>query len=169
MISRREAILETIRLSLLSIDPTIHDPEAYPYKFSGVVRQPLSEEATLTKRLLGAVFPGEEAKAYQLSFTSASLQVTVEFSFTMNAGDAPPATEVENLIAMVQKAILSDTTLNGLALDTAVVGVSVDLDATPEKVIEGAVFFTVDYRHDLADPRTYMGAFPDAPQPVVLT
>lgn len=168
MISRREAILETIRLTLASIDPVAHGVQDYPYAFSKVGRQPPGEIKT-TVRLIGTVTPGDEAKEMKMAFVDCYLQVVVDFAFTINRGDSGPATEAEKIIAMIQKAVMSDPTLNHLALDTNVAGVSVDIEAEPEKVIEGSVFFGVSYRHDLDDPKTYMGEPPPPPQPVSLT
>lgn len=168
MISRREAILETIRLTLLSIAPGVHGVENYPYAFSRVGRQPQGEVKT-TQRLVGTVSPGDEVKQKALAYVDCRLQVLVDFAFTINRGDSGAATEAEKIIAMIQKAVLSDTTQNKLVLDTYVSGVAVDVDSEPEKVIEGSVFFEVSYRHDLNDPKTYMGDPPPLPMPANLS
>ena len=78
-------------------------------------------------------------------------------------GDEDAATEVEKVLAIIQRRVMWDRTHNGLALETKETGNSVDLDSEADKIVEGAVFFVVQYRHDLDDPRLYYGA--EAPTP----
>jgi hypothetical protein len=157
----RETILETLHLSLASVTGGQPGADPYPFSFSEVVRGPLPQSTT--KRLSAAVVPMKEQKKQGTSFVECWLEVSVDYRYRAQAGEVP-ATIVETVAGMIQRRLLTDTTLNGLAIDIYDVGNVVDLDHPEDLTAEGAVFFVVHYRHDLQDPRTYLGSF--APDPV---
>lgn len=150
-----------MKLSLASIvkDEPVEDP--YEWQFSSVVRGPLPE--TTTKRLIAAIVPGDETKIDGNVFKSSLLQVMVDFVFIVNVGDESPSEEAEKIMGIIQRRILKDRTMNGLAIETKETGNAVDLDSSVDKSINGSVFFEVLYRHDLDEPRKYLGQV--APEP----
>lgn len=150
----REVILETLCLSLRDVTggQPIDDP--YALGFSEVVRGPL--RLTSPKRLVAGVVPMKESKSEGTSFVTCRLEVSIDFRYRGQPGEVP-ASFVETIIGMVQRRILSDRTLNGLVVDVDEAGNVVDLDDPEDASAEGSVFFVVEYRHDLDDPRTYMG------------
>jgi hypothetical protein len=160
--SRRDAILETVKLSLEAIvaNEAVDDP--YKFQFSSVVRGPLPNYKG-AKRLVAGLYPIEEAKVKQLQFTECQLQFSVDFLLSVNTGDSSPANEVEAVIAIIQRRIMFDSTLNGLVIDTVEIGNQVNLDTAQDKTAEGSVFFVVQYRHDHNDTRTYFGVFAPTP------
>ncbi len=157
----RETILETLHLSLASVAGDQPEADPYPLSFSEVVRGPLPQSTT--KRLSAALVPMKEQKKQMPSFVECWLEVSVDYRYRAQAGEVP-ATIVEMVAGMIQRRLLADTTLNGLAIDIYDAGNVVDLDHPEDLTAEGSVFFMVRYRHDLQDPRTYLGSF--APDPV---
>lgn len=153
----RETILETFALSLRDVTggQPVEDP--YPLRFSEVVRGPL--RLTSPKRLTAGVVPVKETKALGTSFVTCRLEVSIDFRYRGQPGEEP-AKFVETIIGMVQRRILSDRTLNGLAVDVDEGGNVVNMDDPEDASAEGSVFFIVAYRHDLDDPRHYMGQPP---------
>ncbi|AKO96904.1 hypothetical protein MALG_01730 [Marinovum algicola DG 898] len=104
----------------------------------------------------------KEQKKQGTSFVECWVEVAIDFRYRAQVGEMP-ATIVEKVAGMIQRRILSDPTLNGLAIDAYDAGNVVDLDHPEDLTAEGSVFFVVHYRHDLQDPRTYLGHF--APDP----
>lgn len=153
----RNAILETIKLSLADIEAGQPVADPYEYAFSSLYRGPLPLKSN-TKRLVGAVLPGDESKTKGNTFSECLLDVMVDFSFTKNTGDEEPGVEAEKIIGLIQRRVLVDPTLNCLAIDTYESGSTVGLDSSEDKTVEGSVFFRVYYRHDLHDPRKYLGS-----------
>lgn len=150
----RETILESICLSLRDVTGGAPVSDPYPLAFSDVVRGPL--RLTSPKRLLAGVVAMKENKSLGTSFVTCRLEVSIDFRYRSQPGEVP-ASFVETIIGMVQRRILSDRTLNGLAVDVDETGNVVDLDDPEDASAEGAVFFIVEYRHDLDDPRKYLG------------
>lgn len=156
----RETILETLFLTLSDVTGGEPVSDPYPFTFSEVQRGPLPQSTT--KRLSAAVVPMKEQKKQGTSFVECWLEVAIDFRYRAQVGEMP-ATIVEKVAGMIQRRILSDPTLNGLAIDAYDAGNVVDLDHPEDLTAEGSVFFVVHYRHDLQDPRTYLGHF--APDP----
>lgn len=156
----RETILETLHLSLADIAGGAPVSDPYPFSFSEVVRGPLPP--TSPKRLTAGIVPMKENKTQGTSFVECFLEVSVDFRYRAQAGEVP-ATIIETVAGMIQRRLLVDTTVNGLAVDLYDAGNVVDLDHPEDLTAEGSVFFVVRYRHDLNDPRTYLGQA--APEP----
>lgn len=166
MRSYRDAILETIRLTLLDMreGQPVEDPITYG---ASVVTRAETLTPAKTKRFMLNVAPGDEVKTKDLHFTHCFLPVIVDFAFTMNTGDPTPQEVVEVLLADIQRWIYKDRTLNGLCLDVREEGNSTALSSENDKSVEGSLFLNVFYRHDLDDPRRYMGEGPTEPAPTI--
>lgn len=156
----REAILETLRLSLADIAAGAPVEDPYPLSFGAVHRGDLPKATP--QRIVAAVVAMDERLTPNSGFTEALLQVAVDFRFRASSGETP-ATLAETLIGVIVRRVLKDTTLNGLAVDTKQVATAIDLEAPNEITAEGSVIFQVQFRRDYADARTYLGHF--APEP----
>lgn len=162
MRSFRDAILETIRLTLLDMRAGEPAQDPFVYQFSEVTRADTLAPSKM-KRLIGNVAPGDEVKGQDVRYAHCMLPVIVEFAFTMNSGDKPASETIEILLADIQRRLYKDRTLNGLAIDTREEGNSVALSSSEDKMIEGTLFLNVHYRHDLDDPRLLGGDGPTIP------
>lgn len=158
----RSVILETIRLSLADISMGQAAPDDYPLSFSGVVLGALPRMSS-TQRHVAGVQATNESKSQGSGFVTSFLEVTIDFRSQIGSTE-DPATVLENMIGTLQRRVLKDPTLNGLAIDTAETGNFSDIPDDRARGVEGAVIFTVHYRHDLQDPRTYLGALPAEPE-----
>lgn len=157
----REAILQTLYLSLS--DVTAGEPldDPYPLSFGEVFRGPLPQSTS--KRLSVGIVPTKETKTAKIDLTTCFLDVAIDFRYRAQTGEVP-AIIAETIGGMILRRVLKDHTLNGLAIDVQDGGNVVDLDHPDTLTAEGSVFLTIHYRHDPHDPRTRFGEF--APDPV---
>jgi hypothetical protein len=71
---------------------------------------------------------------------------------TWNSGDQLPSEEAERLLGVMQAGLAQDFTLGGNAIDFIEVGNAVVSDLYTEKLIVGAIHFTLKYRRATSDP-----------------
>ena len=152
MLDPTKTIREHILARIAKLLSDVSTP-AYPIAFSTVERGPIRIESP--KRLVAGVVAMKEAKLPGgMNFTECRLQISVDFRLRAEGPDSA-AVQVEVILGVVQRAVLSDRTLGGLVIDLDEHGNEVDLEDHEDASAEGSVYFLVKYRHNLDDPRVY--------------
>jgi hypothetical protein len=131
------------------------EPMADPYtvQFSKVVIGPIGE-AEFRKRYTAGIVAGREKKQpYTYPLRECTLPLAVELRMTVNADDDDPGIEAERLLGEVQRKVMEDTTLDGLAVDLRETGNQVSLDLYDDKTVIIDLFLELVYRHRDSDPR----------------
>lgn len=132
--------------------PPTPGPFDWPFKFSNVELGPLAEFDFKKRYSLGVV-PISEREAHNYPYVVCFLRIGIEFRVTVNRGDPAPVRMGEVALGVVKRAILSDRQINGLVIDTNLVGNEIDVSTYADKSVVGVQFVEVQYRHNHLDPR----------------
>lgn len=97
------------------------------------------------------VYDTDEQKERGFGYTNSTLTVVVEFYYRPKVGQTKAA-ELNRILAELIKAVLSDYTQGGLALNSQDVSNDIDIDGIYDKIINGSITFEVMYRHGTFDP-----------------
>lgn len=129
-------------------------PNAYDFEWSLVQREPLGERET-KKRFALAITETDEQKSDQIQTQHAFLQVTMEFHMLLNR-DEVPSTMASMILSNMARRIRSDHTLGGVAVNMRETGNTIDVDGFADKIVNGAMFISILYKHATDDPRRYV-------------
>ena len=123
----------------------------YLTTWTAVSRKPLTK-AEMSSGNAIAMYDVAEQKEDLMQFKHCLLSVFFEFYHQMAMGEHP-ADELARMLTDVQRAVMSDVTCGGLAINIQEKRNQTDVDGPLEKSITGVVEFTVTYRHAIYDPR----------------
>jgi len=129
-------------------------PNAYDFAWSIVQREPLTERETKKRFALG-ITETDEQKSDQIQTQHAFLQVTMEFHMLLNR-DEVPSTMASMILSNMARRIRSDHTLGGVAVNMRETGNTIDVDSYADKIVNGAMFISILYKHATDDPRRYV-------------
>lgn len=153
MASRRNRVVDNLIATLKAANGN-------KYEYRVVTRDPICE-ATVTKARPGEVLLGvyeiNESKDYSFGYTTAMLEVIIEFYYKVKAEDnqEKQVTYVLNeILAQIIKDVMTDRQRGGEALNTEEVSNSLDIDGIYDKLVNGSATFTITYRHRISDPTT---------------
>lgn len=157
MVSIRENALA--KICELFTDQREGQPTTDPYDFtwSLVQREPLGELAS-RKRYALAVLDTDEADHKQVQTVQVDLRVTLEFRSLLEVGEAS-STCLNMMLENIYRRVRSDrrlTTVNGgtpLIIDMSPTANTVDVDSYADRMVEGAMFLLVKYKHSEDDMR----------------
>lgn len=153
--SLRLDILNKIVATFAAIKPDellAGTPADWPIQFSAVELGPLGD-ADHKKRFTAGVVPLRERYSHVFPFIERHLSVGIEYRVTVNRGDDKSGVMAENLLTVLERVVLNNTTWDGLALDTELDNNEVDMSDYNDKSVQGVLFITVKYRHQHLDPR----------------
>jgi hypothetical protein len=127
------------------------NPTEYDFKWSLVQREPLADRERM-QRYAMAVLETAENKDPQVATMHAQLNITLEFWMLLNADEAPA--KCANVVLLnIQRRIREDITLGGLVYNVRETGNIIDVDGFSDRLITGAMFLMVLYKHAEDDPR----------------
>lgn len=157
--SIRQQILEKIKEKLGAVAPPdtsapdyVPSDADWPFAFSDVMMGPLGAEDN-RKRYVAGIVPSTGVHSDLIPYIVYDLNVGIEFRATRNKGDDNPQIMAEQVLTVLQRVVLKNTTWDGLALDTHLVGDEIDLVNYSDKSINGVLFIKVQFRHARSDPR----------------
>lgn len=151
MATIRESILEAIKTKLAAArkgEPAI-DP--YSITWSEVVRGPLSPNAYKKIAALG-LQDTEERSSWKQGFRYAALTLTIHFALYVNREDEA-STVANAAIGDLLRAMREDVSFGGLAINVQDESNEIYIFDDDPRHVEGAIIFTVSYRHRENDPR----------------
>ncbi|CAA2141481.1 hypothetical protein [Hyphomicrobium sp. ghe19] len=157
--SVRQQILEKIEEKFIGIVQTdtsapgyVPSDDDWPMQFSVVKLGPLSDE-NLRKRYSLGIVPGTEKYSDLYPYIVSDQMVGLEFRATKNKDDDDPQAMAEQVLTVLKRLVLANTTWDDLAVDTRLVNSEVDLVNYSDRSIVGVLFIEVQYRHARRDPR----------------
>jgi hypothetical protein len=130
-------------------------PNAYDFEWTVVQREPLTERET-KKRFALAITETDEQKSEQIQCQHCYLQITLEFNALLNR-DEVPSSMCSMILSNMARRIREDPTLGGIAINVRETGNTTDVDSWADRMVNGAMFISVLYKHALDDPRAYVG------------
>lgn len=128
--------------------------DGYKQEYRFVTRDPI--DVSITSKLAHGeacvgVYDVEEDKVRGFGYTTSTLTVILEFYYKPKIGEVK-AEKLNIILADLIKGILSDYTLDNLAINSEDVANSVDIDGIYDKIVNGSITFNVQYRHGTFDP-----------------
>jgi hypothetical protein len=129
-------------------------PNAYDFTWDVVQREPLTERETKKRFALG-ITETDEQKSDQIQTQHCFLQITMEFNMLLNREEVP-STMASMILSNMARRIRSDPTLSGVAVNMRETGNTIDVDSFADKMVNGAMFISIMYKHAIDDPRRYV-------------
>lgn len=124
----------------------------YAFAFSHVQRSDL-ESSIKGKEYVAGVFDDIEEKRPDTDpVVRCTLRVDIEFQVYISASENP-RTKINKVYSETERAIMSDRTFGGLAIDTNVLGSETSIQSRFDKYVEGLLRLSISYRHRNTDPR----------------
>lgn len=148
VLSKRELIMAHLEKRFLEAREGVDE---YTNTWNTVVRRPLTKQEVAIGDAI-ALFDTDEEKTPEIGFYRCALSVSVEFFYSLKAGDNP-STELNRLLLDIQRIMRSDVTCDGLSFNILEVRNELDIDGPADRLVAGVVEFQVQYRHLLDDPR----------------
>jgi len=150
LLSVRERILDAIATSFRGMTEGDDD---YTTTWSLVTRT--QKPSPLTSTVL-AIHAGPERKVDRYGYNDCVLEVRLMFYYPFAVGDVPD-TELNRIMADIQRWCRRDIQWGGLAVNTQEIANSVEVESPSDKVGAGIVVINVLYRHTINDPRRMIG------------
>lgn len=132
-------------------DDVVSGVDGRVIKWSKVWRDPWSCTASLVGDANIAIIDGRETKSALVGYTMCTLQITTEFKVKVAKNDKKTSI-VRNVMAEVQRTILSDIYCGGLALNIVERANEPNVDGENDTEVSGIVFWDLQYRHRVGDP-----------------
>jgi hypothetical protein len=127
------------------------DPHLFAWDL--VQRQPLGErENRVGDRVLAVLDPLERADP-QIATFHKFLSVVLEWSIRLDPDDEEPSECANQVFTSIQRKLREDITLGGLSIQVRETGNEKDIESYKDRIIEGAVFVEILYKHRENDPR----------------
>ena len=130
-------------------------PDPYSITWSIVDRAEIADMSH-GKAYTLAIFEGTETSDFGVSTTvgviNKTLRIDLEFHAMLEAKQRP-STEGNRIIGEIQRRMMEDETLGGLAIWIQEAGNELRIDNTVDRQIEGTVTFNMLFRHSRRDPR----------------
>jgi hypothetical protein len=150
--SIRERIMQSLVKRFEDMVAGIND---YSTTWTMVSRVPLNSSQIKEGNIL-CVMDTEESKVAEINFMRCSLVVITEFWYRIRTGDNA-ATEANRMMTDIQRAMRSDiyTTdieSSGLTLNIVESRNQLDIDSVSDRLINGLVYWQVQYRHSKDNP-----------------
>ncbi len=150
--SIREQIMDSLVTRFNAVTDGIDEHEV---TWNMVSRFPLNASQIKEGNVL-FVMDSEESKIPEINFMRCSLTVITEFWYRVKVGDNA-ATEGNRLLAEVQKTMrqdiyTKDIDSSGLTLNIVELRNEIDVDSISDRLINGIVYWQVQYRHAINNP-----------------
>jgi hypothetical protein len=147
-VSRRESILQHVADRFRAMREGQDD---YTTTWNAVVRRPLTKAEVSLGNAIG-MYDTEEEKVSEIGRYRSTLTVVIEFFHTLKHGEEP-STELNRMLADVQRAMRVDVTCGGLSYNVVETKNELDIDGPADRLVAGIVEFQISYKHTLDDPR----------------
>lgn len=143
------AALKT-HLELMTTSYPVGDP--YSVNWTGGVFRETIEKLAVGKLAMLGVYDGPERVDEKFPLTHKVMRVTLEFHIRIDSGQTASA-RLNEVLGDIQRHLYRDRTLGGLVVDMREVENTLDIEYLYDKVVQGALFLDVSYRHKTGDPR----------------
>lgn len=144
--SLRLRIMQNLATRFTSIRKGV---DGYTVEWNTVRLRPLTQDEMRFGAL--AIFAPKEKKERQTGFDNCFITLQIEFFLPLAMGDEP--SDIINMgLLDVQRAIASDLTCGGLALNIVETGNEVDVDGPFPSIVAGVVQHELMYRHRAGNP-----------------
>lgn len=153
-----DSIRKRILQALVTLFDTVaQDGDKYPFAFNYVTRLPVANLKTGQRAVLG-IYAGEDPKSVRAGIVMDCLMtVTFEIWVHRDTGENMPDL-LEDALALVERRLMEDQRLGGLALDINIQRLDTDIDGPFDNQSAGAITATVRYQHHRDDPALEVGA-----------
>lgn len=145
--SIREQILVNLKSRFSSVQPGV---DGHTVEWLLVERAPINNSNIRNGEVI-SILDAEEVKTPRIAHMECNLTVVTEFWYKMKQGDEG-STEANRLLADVQKTMREDIYSNGLTYNIIELRNSLDVDSVNDRLVNGVIFWQVNYRHKLNDP-----------------
>ena len=152
MTSVRMTILNTILQTFQNMQADQPTSDPYGITWSTVQLGPLIKADQKKRYSLGLV-AGPQKENFSIPYIMAFLTLNVEVRVTVNSDDDPPGQMIEQAMTVVVRQLTADRTWGGIAIDTKVANLEVDLITWADRSAFGVVVATVQFRYSHLDPR----------------
>ena len=128
----------------------------YPFAFNFVTRLPVASLKVGQRAVLG-IYAGEDPKTPTAGIAMTCLMtITFEIWVHRDVGENMPDL-LEDALALVERKLMEDQRLGGLAMDINVQRLDTDIDGPFDNQSAGAITATIQYRHHRDDPALEVG------------
>jgi hypothetical protein len=156
--------IESLYINAVDEDPAPVGKKFYGIVFSSVGVGPLLELDNRRLSSIGIVVGGE-VKDDIYPYKDPTLEINIEFRYTVNRGDLSTGILAERVLGVVQQIMVDDRTLGGRAIKVDEVQNGLDLVSYSDRTIAGFVRFEVHYRHHAQNVYSSGGSFGYDPPP----
>lgn len=154
--SLREHIAVWLVDTFSSMEEALPVEDPYGIKFSIVSRKPIDKLVPGKKSALG-IYDVGETKQHKM-FPVTEVRLTVAFEIHLYSSDTnTTTTELNAYLAAVERKLMEDQTLGGLAYDIAIIKSESDIVGQYEKQVAAMLEIEIKYRHKTGDPRKKVG------------
>lgn len=129
--------------------------DGYTVTWHTVSRSPIGDLAQDFDNAI-AILDSRERKTPEIGYQRCVLPIVIEFAYRPKLGDVP-STELNRLLVDVERTLREDIYADNLALNLEVTGSELDMEGPNDKLVRGALFVDVTYRHEVNDPRKLPG------------
>ena len=152
-----DSIRKRILQALVTLfEDVVEDDDKYPFSFTYVTRLPVANLKTGQRAVLG-IYAGEDHKTPTAGIAmTCLLTVTFEIWVHRDTGENMPDL-LEDALALVERRLMEDQRLGGLAMDINIQRLDTDIDGPFDNQSAGAITATIQYRHHRDDPALEVG------------
>lgn len=146
-------ILETLKTWVESIEQGRPTSDPAVLTLSEVSRAPYQDYPKTKRAICAILVSSVRRQPGSWPYTEATMQVEFQVHLYRDTGEQA-AILVETVLSDIERRVMQDQTIGGLALRTVFGDMTFDLDGVFDNSVTGSVFAEIRYRHTHTDPRS---------------